>query len=251
MFVRPDRFRFEIKDEDHRLLISANGRNIQTWWDVEPGVQTPESLEFALATATGFIGGDAGRIAAMLMPQALELSGGLDLIDPKRIDDGKLQNVECFRLEYNYRDEQFTLWIDKLSYLVRRIDERIKVDDLRIERTTTFDPTIDGKITDEMLEFDPPSPQASDADTVYYLLESTVADYELTAEGLDVELEGDKAGTYSTTPAPEGYVAAWISEIEGDGPGVTRFQIDDATIGKFLDGINGSTTVLDVYHLRH
>ena len=59
------------------------------------------------------------------------------------------------------------LWIDKQSYLVRRIDERIKLDrikldGIRIERTTTYDPTIDDKITDEMLEFDPPSPQAAD-----------------------------------------------------------------------------------------
>jgi hypothetical protein len=63
-------------------------------------------------------------------------------------------------------------------------------------------------------------------------------------------LEGEKAGTYSTTPAPQGYVAAWITEVEGDGPGVTRFQIDDATIGEFLEGINGSTTVRDVYKLK-
>ncbi|TWU08241.1 serine/threonine protein kinase [Stieleria varia] len=161
-FLRPDRFRFEIKNEDNRMLISANEQNIQTWWDVEPGVKKPTSLEFALAQANGFIGGDAGRIPAMLMPQQLELSGGLELIDPKQIEDGKLQNVECFRLEYNFRDEQFTLWIDKQSYLVRRIDERIKVDSIRIERTTNYDPTIDSKITDQMLEFDPPSPQAAD-----------------------------------------------------------------------------------------
>jgi hypothetical protein len=86
----------------------------------------------------------------------------LDLIAPKPIEDGELQNIECFRLEYSFRDEQVTLWIDKQSYLVRRIDERIKADDVRIERTTTYDPTIDGKITDEMLEFDPPSPRADD-----------------------------------------------------------------------------------------
>jgi hypothetical protein len=86
--------------------------------------------------------------------------------------------------------------------------------------------------------------------TVYYLIEATVADYELTANGLDVMLEGRMAGTYSTTPAPEGYVAAWITEVGGDGPGVTRFQIDDATIGEFLAGINGSTTVRNVYQLK-
>jgi hypothetical protein len=84
----------------------------------------------------------------------------------------------------------------------------------------------------------------------YYLIESSVADYELTAEGLDIVLEGEMAGTYSTTPAPQGYVAAWITEVEGEGPGVTRFQIEDATIGEFLEGIHSATTVRDVYRLR-
>jgi hypothetical protein len=77
-----------------------------------------------------------------------------------------------------------------------------------------------------------------------------VADYELAAEGLDIELQGKQAGSYSTTPAPEGYVAAWITEVPDDGPGVTRFQIDEATIGEFLKGLNASTTVRDVYGLK-
>jgi hypothetical protein len=86
--------------------------------------------------------------------------------------------------------------------------------------------------------------------TFYYLIESTVADYELTAGGLDIKLEGQKEGRYTIAPAPEGYVAAWFTEIPVDGPGVTRFQIDDATIDKFLAAIDGSTTVRDVYQLR-
>ena len=162
-FVRPDRFRFEIKDQDDdKLLISADGEDVQTSWDIEPGNQKPESLELAMAQAIGFTGGDVGRIPAMLMPKKLDGWLDLDLIDPRQIEDGSLQNVECFRLEYNFRDEQVTLWIDKQSYLVRRIDERIRANDVRIERTTTYDPTIDGKITDQMLEFDPPAPQAAD-----------------------------------------------------------------------------------------
>lgn len=85
---------------------------------------------------------------------------------------------------------------------------------------------------------------------VYYLIESTVADYELTKEGLDIELEGEKAGTYSTTPAPEGYVAAWITEVPDEGPGLTRFQIDDATLAELLQELTATTTVQDIYNLK-
>ncbi|MCS7468993.1 hypothetical protein NZK35_20260 [Stieleria sp. ICT_E10.1] len=85
---------------------------------------------------------------------------------------------------------------------------------------------------------------------VYYLIESTVADYELTAEGLEIELEGEKAGTYSTTPAPEGDVAAWITLVAGDGPELTRFHVDAATLAELTQNLAAEMTVRDVYSLK-
>ena len=155
-FVRPDLFRFEYKDKNRRYLISANGQNVQTWWDVKPGIQKPESLLLALGGATGVSGGSAARIPAMLMPGKLKGWGGVHISDAKQIKDGKLENVDCLRLEGKYAGNPITLWIDKKSYLVRRIDEQRKFDDFRTERTTMYDPTIDGKITIKTLEFDPP-----------------------------------------------------------------------------------------------
>ena len=76
-------------------MIAANEQNIQTWWDVEPGVKKPTSLEFALAQANGFIGGDAGRIPAMLMPQQLELWGGLELAGVSGRESSA--NLQCIR----------------------------------------------------------------------------------------------------------------------------------------------------------
>lgn len=85
---------------------------------------------------------------------------------------------------------------------------------------------------------------------VHFLIESTVADYQLTEKGLDVELEGDMAGTYSTTPAPQGYVAAWITRIPGEGPELTRFQLDDATLAALPEDLTAATTVQDIYDLK-
>ena len=85
---------------------------------------------------------------------------------------------------------------------------------------------------------------------VYYLIESTVADYELTAAGLAIELEGEMAGTYSTVPAPEGYVAAWITEVPGEPPGVTRFQMDDATRAALLQKVDATMTVREIHSLK-
>jgi hypothetical protein len=92
--------------------------------------------------------------------------------------------------------------------------------------------------------------ERKNASKVYYLIESTVADYELTAEGLDIELQGEKAGTYSTTPATEGYISAWITEVPADGPGVTRFQVDEATLAELLQNLTAAMTVRDIYNLK-
>jgi outer membrane lipoprotein-sorting protein len=155
-FVRPDQFRFEYKEETRRYIIWSKGKEVQTWWDVKPGIQKPESLQLAVGGATGVSSGSAARITAMLMPDKLQGWGGVRISDAKRIEDGNLEKVECFRLEGKYGNNPITLWIDKKSYLVRRIDEQAKFDNFRTEQTTTYDPVIDGEITDKMLEFDPP-----------------------------------------------------------------------------------------------
>jgi len=162
-FLRPDRFRFEIKDQDeNRLLISASAENVRTWWDIEPGIQEPESLELAFAQALGFTGGNVGHIPALLMPDKLEVWSSLHIVDPKLREDDVLGDVECFRLEFNFSNEKTILWIDKHTYLVRRIEHVLKSDGIYAEWTTTYNPTIDVEITDKMLEFDPPSLPGAD-----------------------------------------------------------------------------------------
>jgi uncharacterized protein (TIGR03067 family) len=256
-FERPDRFRFEIKDEeDERSLIFVNGQDLRTWWDVEPGIQEPESLEIAMSQAIGFTGADVGRIPGMLMPQRLGGWVDLDLIDPKPIKDGELQNIECFRLEYSFRDEQVTLWIDKQSYLVRRIDERIKADDVRIERTTTYDPTIDGKIPDKMLEFDPPAQRSADNNANTHSDEElkqlqgewkteslTEGGKSLSAEdgsgGLVLQIKGNTFVTAERKPNGE------TSEVD-----TGRIEINSSTSPKTIDFIGRTQSTIGIYEFK-
>ena len=85
---------------------------------------------------------------------------------------------------------------------------------------------------------------------VYYLIESTVADYELTAKGLEIKLDDEKETRGSIPPAPEGYVAAWLTEIPTDGPGVTRFKIDETRLAELLQEFTATTTARDIYELK-
>jgi RNA polymerase sigma factor (sigma-70 family) len=161
-FVRPDRFRFEYKetvgDQQMRFIIWFKGKEVQTWWDVKPGIDKPKSLNLALGGAAGVSSNSSLNIPQLLLPDKMGWRR-LALTEPKRAKDGKLDKVECFRVEGKYGGNPITLWIDKQTYLVRRIDERAKFDNFLTEQTTTYDPTIDKKVTDKMLEFDPPAPK--------------------------------------------------------------------------------------------
>ena len=69
--VRPDRFRFEYKEtgnQRNRYIIWSSGKDVKTWWGIKPGIKMSDSLELALAGATGVSGGSAHTIPAMLLP---------------------------------------------------------------------------------------------------------------------------------------------------------------------------------------
>jgi len=162
VFLRPDRFRFEFKEnngrgQERRYIIWRKGKEVQTWWDIKPGVEKPESLNLALAGATGVSDLSAHTVPALLLPKEVEGRRLMDMTEAKRIDDAKLDKVDCFRIEGKFGGNPTTLWIDQKSFLVRQIDAQNKFDDFRTETTTTYDPAIDDEIPDKKLEFDPPT----------------------------------------------------------------------------------------------
>jgi hypothetical protein len=178
-FVRPDRFRFEYRDNnggnrEYRYIIwsdtkatpswweiiGLSGMDVRTWWDVKPGIEKPQSLDFALGSAVGVSGNSSKTIPALLMPDRVS-AGGLTqhLAEATRGEDGTLGTVEWFRIDGKYGDSPITLWIEKKSYLLRRIDGQRKFANFRTEETTTYDPTIGELVTDELLAFNPPTPK--------------------------------------------------------------------------------------------
>jgi len=173
-FVRPDRFRFEYSSNEggkkpYRYIICSqpkdspswwdwiwsNTSDVNTWWDVQPGVKTSKSLGFALGGATGVSGGSAPTTAALLLPG--EVWGSLTgLQDLRLAADGKLGDVDCFRIEGSYGKLPTTLWIDKETYLLRRREQLMTFPDFRAEQITTYQPAIDRPVADELLAFNPP-----------------------------------------------------------------------------------------------
>ncbi|HZF08689.1 MAG TPA: hypothetical protein VFE33_07875 [Thermoanaerobaculia bacterium] len=161
-FVRPDRFRFEFQDrvgeeEWHRMIVWQQGGEVQSWWDLRPGVEHPASLDLGLAGATGVSGGSAHTIPRLLLPDRIEGWPLTALQEPKCLPDASFDGADCFRIEGKRRGDPMTLWIDKASFLVRRIDQSVQFPEFRTEETIVYRAEIDGPIAPGELELRPPA----------------------------------------------------------------------------------------------
>ena len=57
-FIRPDRFRVEFREKkygnrEYRYIVYRDGKDVQTYWDVDNGIRKAESLDTAVARAAG------------------------------------------------------------------------------------------------------------------------------------------------------------------------------------------------------
>ena len=176
-FVRPGRIRFEYKDMSAgdpppSYIIWAEGDEVRTWWDMKPGVNRPGTLGEAIAAAAGVSQGTSHRIPSMLLPDASAGKSALELSYARRIDNAEVDGFECFRIRGQsirtprtlgsgensvvLRENSSTIWIDKQSYLVRRVDESNVYDSFRSDTVTTYNPEINVEIPSRLLDFGVP-----------------------------------------------------------------------------------------------
>jgi outer membrane lipoprotein-sorting protein len=163
-FVRPDRFRFEFQErmgeeEWRRMIIWQGGGDVRSWWDLRPGVEHPSSLDIGLAGATGVSGSSAHNIPRLLLPDRIQGRSLTHLEELQRLPDAKFDGSDCFRVAGKSHGDPETLWIDKASFLVRRIDLSVQFPEFRTEETTVYHPEIDGRIAPGELEFRPTPPE--------------------------------------------------------------------------------------------
>lgn len=176
-FSRPDRLRLEFKDKSlgdppPTTIIWSTGGEVRTWRDTDPGVKTPADLEEALAAATGVSQGISYRVPSLLRPGAAWGGPPLDLHYSVRIGDAEDAGFGCFRIRGQrirtpitlgegeraavLRENSMTIWIDKDTYLVRKVEESNVYDTFSTEAITTYYPEIDVEIPGELLEFGAP-----------------------------------------------------------------------------------------------
>jgi len=156
-FVRPDRFRFEYRDRfmftESNYIIWQDGDDISTWWNLHhPNVQKPAALVDAVGAATGVSGTSSINIPALLLPDRIKGPSLTKSVDAQRIDDTWLDGVPMYRI-HSSQPASRTFWIDKTTFLVRRIEMQAQLRTGRMEQTIDYHPTINIDIPDQFLAF--------------------------------------------------------------------------------------------------
>ncbi len=162
----PDRFRFEfvamhpvmISPPGLRGIVYRNGKDIEQW-SFSKSSAAP-SLDIALARATGVSSSAAHNIPALLMPHMISGRKLTNARDAKLLAEAPCDGRTCYRVQEAYSRSGITeiVWIDRSSFLIRRIDSQLTLpNNVRSDFSTLYHPVIDEPVADAALKFDAPT----------------------------------------------------------------------------------------------
>jgi len=162
----PDRFRFAfvamhpvmIQTPALRGIIYRNGKDVEQW--AFSKLTAPSSLDIAIARATGVSSSAAHNIPVLLMPQ---LVSGRKLTDDAKaqlLPEAPCDGHTCYRVqESHFRGRIMEIvWIDRTSFLVRRIDSHLTLPNgVTSSFSTIYQPVINAPVADSALKLDAPA----------------------------------------------------------------------------------------------
>jgi len=119
---------------------------------MNPQLRTPDSLSLGLAGAAGVSNGAALYIPALLLPQDVAGRKLTALASAERLPDERVDGVEVYRIRGMHGNYPMTLWIDKSTLLVRKIESL----NVMGQDTITYTPAINGLVYNEAVAFNPP-----------------------------------------------------------------------------------------------
>jgi len=171
-FVRPDRFRFEFRDdgdaEKAHVIWTDNGVAHAKWYERPDEVTTSPSVDGPLDNAASVSGRTSALVPGLLQSQARWLLARFEgaRLDGKEVIDGRA----CWRVHATARageptPTQVTLYIDASSYVLRRATIRDHLDAVSvnppvdIEQIIDYDAKLDTQIDAAALEGPKVTPQ--------------------------------------------------------------------------------------------
>lgn len=152
-FERPTSFRFEYTSDmegmgGNRMVIWTEGDAVRTWWTIDPRIKTEESLDLAIAGATGVSNCSAHTIPRLLMPTKIQGWALTDGKDPKPIGREKIGKVTCDKISCSGPNHSSNIfWIGQTDHLVRKIVTKTSVQSHQFVTTTVYKPELNAKLT--------------------------------------------------------------------------------------------------------
>jgi len=176
-FVRKENFRFEFSNKHpflfsptYKSIIFGLGNNAVTWrshklGEDNVGINKEESLDMAIAGATGISGGSAYDIPALLQVSGIGKWKNTLVSYPfnERLTDEQWRESTFYKIEVKRPNKNSDikgeyvseiLWIDPKTFLIHRIDSATEFKNFRTQNTTLYNPRIGIEIPAE--RFVPP-----------------------------------------------------------------------------------------------
>lgn len=167
-YIAPAKFRFESNMNDFGsievgYIAWMDESGVETWFSVDPDRdKVIPSIQEALDEAAGISRDTSGMIPGLIFP-GTKLGGDIvRLTSAVRLEDAQIDGIDCFQVQ-GYRwpnaGETTTVWIDKESFLIRRVYEERKIKDGNTRTTWFYDPAINVPVDPDILLFDRPATQ--------------------------------------------------------------------------------------------
>jgi hypothetical protein len=159
-FERPALFRFEYSRSDaplgrseHLVIWRNTFGDAQTWWTIRPQIER-KSMSLAIAGATGVSRASAHHISRLLMPDEVTgFSFGTDnWFDLTSPEQEMVDGHACYKISGDYLtgpSERISLWIDKESFLIRKVVDN--------RATTIYSPQLNVPLDPTIFDYEPPS----------------------------------------------------------------------------------------------
>lgn len=165
-YVAPFDFRFESKMDDFGnvevgYIAWMDRDSVKTWFSADPERGNPiASIQDALDEAAGISRDSSGMIPGLIFP-GTKLGGDIvRLTNAERLEDAQIDGFDCFQLQgfrWPNSGQPTTVWIDKTTFLIRRVYEEQELKNVATKTTWFYKPAFNVPVDEDALRFARPA----------------------------------------------------------------------------------------------
>ncbi len=164
-YIAPSDFRFESNMGDFvnveiGYIVWSDQNSVKAWFSAKPDlVEDIKSVQAGLDAGAGISRDSSGMIPGLIFPGS-KLGGDIvRLTSAVRLEDAQIDGFDCFQVQgfrWPNTGKPTTVWIDKESFLIRRVYEEQELTDVYTKTTWFYDPAVNVPVEPDALRFAKP-----------------------------------------------------------------------------------------------